>query len=200
MELIVISNPAPVIDEPMLINNLFMADLQCFHIRKPESDVQTIRELINGIAPRFYNRIALHQFHEIAADYGIKRLHYTERAREASSAEKWQSQLDDGFTLSTSIHNVSLLQDLTPFDYVFYGPVFDSISKPGYHSKLAADFKLHKTYMKPKVIALGGVELSNLTKLNMMGFDGAAVLGTLWNEPSNAVERLIQLQHEYNDR
>ena len=159
-----------------------------------------VKDLLNGIAPRFYDRIALHQFHEIAADYGIKRLHYTKKEREASGREQWQTQLNDGFTLSTSIHDMLILPGLEAFDYVFYGPVFDSISKPDYQSKLAADFKLVKTDIKPKVIALGGVNLSNLTRLKTMGFDGAAVLGTLWNEPNKAVERLIQLQHEYNDR
>ncbi|MEB0261980.1 MULTISPECIES: thiamine phosphate synthase [unclassified Mucilaginibacter] len=199
MELIVISNPTPLIDEPILINNLFMAGLKCFHLRKPESDIRSVKDLLNGIAPRFYERIALHQYHEIAAEYGIKRLHYTEMMREASNSEKWRSQLDDGFRLSTSIHDVSLLHDLMNFDYVFYGPVFDSISKPGYQSTLDADFKLDKANIKPKVIALGGVEISNLTKLKMMGFDGAAVLGTLWNEPNKAVECFIQLKENLPD-
>jgi thiamine-phosphate pyrophosphorylase len=194
MELIVISNPTPFADESMLINNLFAAGLKCFHLRKPESDIQSIKDLLNGIAPGFYERIAIHQFHEIAADYGIKRLHYTERVREGSSTKKWQSQLDDGFTLSTSIHDISILHSLPHFEYVFYGPVFDSISKPGYQSKLTADFKLDKTNIKPKVIALGGVKRSNLKKLKTMGFDGAAVLGTLWNESDKVLKRFRQLK------
>jgi len=194
MELIVISNPTAVADESTLINKLFMAGLKCFHLRKPESDMPTVKRLLKGIVPRFYERIALHQFHEIATDYGIKRLHYTERVREASSTIQWQSKLDDGFTLSTSIHDISRLPALTPFDYVFYGPVFNSISKPGHQSKLAADFKLDKTNIKPRVIALGGVELSNLVKVKAMGFDGVAVLGTLWNDPDKAVEDYINLK------
>jgi thiamine-phosphate pyrophosphorylase len=207
MELIVISNPAAVADESSLINKLFIAGLKYFHLRKPESDVQTVKRLLNAIAPRFYERIALHQFHEIAADYGIKRLHYTERAREASNTIQWQSKLDDGFTLSTSAHDISGLPGLTPFDYVFYGPVFDSVSKPGYQSKLGADFKLDKTNIKSKVIALGGVKLSNLANVKAMCFDGAAVLGTLWNKPDEALERFKQLkkstsinEYECNDR
>ncbi|WP_184549814.1 thiamine phosphate synthase [Mucilaginibacter sp. FT3.2] len=194
MELVVISSPVAIADEPILINNLFHAGLKCFHLRKPEVGIQTVKKLLDGIAPLFYDRIALHLFHEIAADYGLKRLHYTERVREASGTVQWQSQLDEGFTLSASIHDISILPELTHFDYVFYGPVFDSISKPGYQNKLAVDFKLGKTNVKPKVIALGGVEISNLTKIKAMGFDGAAVLGTLWNEPGKAIERYHQLK------
>lgn len=194
MELIVISNPVDIADENSLINNLFMAGLKCFHLRKPESDFRNIRELLNGIAPRFYDRIVLHQFHEMASDFGIKRLHYTELAREASTTAEWQSQLDDGFILTTSIHNITVLPELVHFDYAFYGPVFNSISKPGYPSKLPANFKLDKSNSKPNVIALGGVEVYNLALIKTMGFDGAAVLGTLWTDPEKAIERYHQLK------
>ncbi len=194
MKLIVISNPAPLIDESMLINNLFNAGLQCFHLRKPESDGHSVSALLDRIESRFYDRISLHQFHEMASDYGIKRLHYTEKVRESSGTARWQNLVNDGFTLSTSIHDLSILPGLAVFDYVFYGPVFNSISKPGYRSNLTANFKLEKNNIKPKFIALGGVELSNLIKLKTMRFDGVAVLGTLWTEPLQAVERFKQLK------
>jgi thiamine-phosphate pyrophosphorylase len=195
MELIVISNPVAVADENIIINNLFQAGLKSFHIRKPESDIQSVKELLNGIAPCFYERIALHQFHEMANDFGIHRLHYTESARIQSSPQQWKLQVEKGFILSTSIHDTTLLPELNHFEYAFYGPVFDSISKPGYQSKLSADFKLDKTNRsKPKVIALGGVELSNLLNIKQMGFDGAAVLGTLWNESDKALKRFHQLK------
>ena len=102
MELIVISNPQPVADESIIINKLFQEGLRCFHVRKPESDYPTVKQLLNEIAPRFYDRIALHQFHEMASDFGIKRLHYTTQAYNISHRAKWQSQLDIGFILTTS--------------------------------------------------------------------------------------------------
>jgi thiamine-phosphate pyrophosphorylase len=194
MELIVISSPNPIADESIIINNLFRSGLKYFHIRKPESNIQMVRELINGIAPRYYGRISLHQFHQIAPEYGIKRLHYTESARVGSNQQQLQSKMDDRFTLSTSIHDISILPALLCFDYAFYGPVFNSISKPGYQSKLPVDFKLDKTNIKTRVAALGGVEAYNLMSIKNMGFDGAAVLGMLWNDPSKAQERFHQLK------
>lgn len=199
MKLIVISTPACIVDEPLIINNLFIAGLKYLHLRKPESDSKSVKDLLNGIEPRFYDRISLHQFHEMAVDYGIKRLHYTEKARVASGPTQWQSKLNDGFILSTSIHDISILPGLFAFDYVFYGPIFDSISKKGYKSNLTPDFKLKKNPSNAKVIALGGIKLSNLTKLKAMGFDGAAVLGTLWSEPNKAVECFIQLMKKLPD-
>jgi thiamine-phosphate pyrophosphorylase len=202
MELIVISNPDAVANESIIINNLFNAGLKYFHIRKPNSRIKAIQELISEVSPQFYNRISLHQFHEIAADFGIKGLHYTEQARKQSNVTKWQALADLGYRLSTSIHDIAMLPTLKHFDYVFYGPVYNSISKPGYQSSVPANFKLNKDAIKPKVIALGGIEESNLQTIKVMNFDGAAVLGTLWNEPDNAINsfnKLIENLRKYND-
>jgi thiamine-phosphate pyrophosphorylase len=196
MELIVISNPFVVIEEAKIINKLFRAGLKCFHLRKPESDAQTLRDLLNEIDASFYDRIALHQFHEMAEEFGIKRLHYMELARTKSCLNTMQDQLANGFKLSTSIHDITSLPEVDHFHYVFYSPVFNSISKAGYHSKVSEDFILAREDYKTKVIALGGVQASNLTRIKQMGFDGAAVLGTLWNEPNKAVERFNQLNEQ----
>lgn len=197
MELVVISLPDVVDNESIIINNLFQVGLKYFHIRKPESDIQSVRELIDGIAPQFYNRISLHQFHEIATDYGIKRLHYTERDREESNDEKWALQKAGGYTLSTSVHDITQLPLIPDFEYVFYGPVFNSISKPGYKSTLPVDFKLDKSNIKPKVFALGGVNGFNLIKIGAMGFDGAAILGTIWADPALAISNFRALNEVY---
>ena len=194
MELIVISNPVPIVDECVLINNLFIAGLSCLHIRKPAADVKSVRGLINGIAPRFYNRLALHQFHDIAADYGINRLHYTERHRATTSTESRKIWKAKSYVLSTSIHDLTVLPLLIDFDYTFYGPVFNSLSKPGYESVVPPHFQLKKSDSHLKVIALGGITLSNLDKIKTMNFDGAAVLGALWNEPQDAVSTFLQLK------
>ena len=194
MELIVISSPVPVVEESMLLNNLFIAGLQCLHIRKPGADVKSVRGLINGIAPRFYHRLVLHQFHEIAADYGINRLHYTEQYRAATSAESRSVLKAKNYVLSTSIHDLTTLPLLQDFDYTFYGPVFNSLSKPGYESVVPAHFKLEKSDSPIQVFAIGGVTLSGLAKIKTMNFDGAAVLGAIWNEPHDAVSAFVQLK------
>jgi thiamine-phosphate pyrophosphorylase len=107
-----------------------------------------------------------------------------------------RKQQADGFTLSTSIHDIPSLPRVEHFNYVFYSPVFNSISKPGYNSKVSEDLILDKAGYETKVIALGGVQVSNLPRIKRMGFDGAAVLGTLWNEPHRAVERFNQLKEQ----
>jgi thiamine-phosphate pyrophosphorylase len=194
MQLIVISNSKAVANEAAVLNQLFNAGLTCFHLRKPGSCAVKTKELLDGIEPAFYPRIALHQHHELAQAYGIRRLHYTEEARQKTTPETLETQKDNGYKLSTSIHDVQLIPSLAIFNYVFWGPVFPSLSKPGYQSKITEGFRLKKESEKPLVIALGGITPDHLQTVKAMGFDGAGVLGAIWNQPEKALETFTKLQ------
>lgn len=181
VHLIVISTPEPVANEAENINRLMEAGLGLFHLRKPESDLVSVAQLLSEIDPKYYDRIALHQHHGLATEFGLKRLHFTEKHREKASLKALQEIRQKGLITSTSIHDFSLLSSLNHFDYTFFSPVFDSISKQGYSSSLESGFRLEKPVGSPKVFALGGVELKNLSQVKTMKFDGAAVLGAIWN-------------------
>ena len=85
--LIVISNATAVANEARYINAIFDEGLEVLHIRKPEASVDDIRELLEKINSKYYNQIALHQHHEIASEYGIKRWHFTEAKRKEMNNE-----------------------------------------------------------------------------------------------------------------
>ena len=188
--LVVISNPTPIAHEAELINGLFEEGLEVLHLRKPDAQIDEIRSLLKQINAKHYHRIALHQHHEIADDFGIKRLHYTELKRKKEA----HSTLPGG-VLSTSIHEVDEYQALpVVFEYTFFGPVFDSISKSGYTSKISNDFVFPYKIGHPKVIAIGGIDATNIHRVKQMHFSGAAVLGTIWAKPEKSIDRFKILQ------
>lgn len=190
MHLVVISNPVAVPDEHTLINSMFDAGLKRFHLRKPGDTLGEVRRLIQHIEPMYYSGIALHQYHEMAEEFGMKRLHFKEESR---SLKAHRSLLKTkGYSLSTSVHSLSDLHSMEEFDYVFFSPVFDSISKPGYSAVIGQNFKLDKS-IAANVIALGGLNRQNINQVKAMGFAGAAVLGAVWNDPSKAIKNLIEL-------
>ena len=76
MKLIVISNPISISSEAQIINNLFNEGLRYFHLRKPNESMENIERLLAQIHPSFYPNIALHQHHQLASKFGIKRLHF----------------------------------------------------------------------------------------------------------------------------
>ena len=175
--LIVISSPTPITNEASLINQLFDEGLSVFHLRKPESSSQELVLLLQEINPIYYSKIALHSHHYMAKSFGINRLHYTEASRKQLTEMDLQEKKFESI-FSTSVHSISDYESLSNhFEYTFLSPVFDSISKPGYQ---AQSFDLSKK-TEIKLIALGGINETNCCKAFDMGFDGIALLGSVWN-------------------
>lgn len=190
--LIIISHPSFLPNEAVIIQQLFVEGLQCFHLRKPQAGEAEVRQLLNAVPAEYHPRIALHAFHHLADEYDIKRLHFTEAARKARGADLRQKE----YILSTSVHSLQTLQSLsTDFSYAFFGPVFNSISKQNYPGIAGDDFYIHNDQKAVTVIALGGITSENINQVMAMNFDGAAVLGAIWEEPANAVEKFKSFQN-----
>lgn len=186
--LIVITHPDMQDGEAGILNALFALGLPRLHVRKPEAPPAEVRRLLESIEPPYRCRIALHQCHELAGAFGITGLHFTEKNRLAQSRESLEGWKQGGFTISTSLHDPAELETLPHcFDYVFLGPVFDSISKTGYAAALPGRFQLDKRGFPGKVIALGGIHAENVGTVSEMGFDGAALLGSIWQNPEYAI-------------
>ena len=195
MELIVITRPEMMPGEAAIINQLFAHGLARLHVRKPGATEAEFRALLEQIEPHFRGRIALHQHHELANNFGITGLHFTESNRLVQSEETLERLKNNGFIISTSIHDPEALERLSHcFDYAFLGPVFDSISKEGYRSKLPDNFRLEKYGFPNIVLALGGIHAENYKYALEMGFDGAAVLGSIWQNSDNAIAQFALLK------
>ena len=181
--IIVISNPERVADEATVINKLFDAGMELFHLRKPEYTKEELKTLLLKIGSEHYSKIALHQHHELAEEFGIKRLHYAEKKRmELKELKKTDC------VLSTSVHSMKDYKSLSSdFDYAFFGPVFNSISKINYTPVIGDDFNLSGNKTSTKIIAIGGIDEENVIKDFEMGFDGVAEVGAIWQEPKEAV-------------
>lgn len=109
--------------------------------------------------------------------------------------EKLQKQKSEGYQLSTSVHTTAMLRQLPScFAYTFFGPVFNSISKPGYGAAVSADFCLAETEKAVPVIALGGIDADNIALIPKMKFDGAALLGSIWSNSEQAVATFTKLK------
>ena len=138
--LVVISNPEVIEDEAVIINQLFDEGMPLFHLRKPNYSREELTTLLNQIKSEYYSKISLHQYHEMTNDFGINRLHFTEKNRLGTEEDMLQNLKTESI-LSTSVHSVGDYKNLgNTFEYSFFGPVFNSISKEGYHATLENGF------------------------------------------------------------
>lgn len=193
--IIVISSPTPVTNEASLINQLFDEGLSVFHLRKPESSSQELVLLLQEINPIHYSKIALHSHHYMAKSFGINRLHFNEVSRKQLIEDALETYKAEGVTLSTSIHSTDDYNQLPDkIDYAFLSPVFNSISKPNYQAQTFNLKDIHKK-VDTKLIALGGIDEATCVRAIDMGFDGIALLGSIWHsEDKIKTFKIIQSQ------
>jgi thiamine-phosphate pyrophosphorylase len=187
--MIVITNPIPINNEISTIHSLFENGLELLHIRKPDFSEAEIKFFLSKIKLNYRQRLVLHSHHQMALEFGINRIHFTEKTRAETSEENLKDWKVKEFKLSTSIHQIMDFEKLpNVFDYAFFGPVFESISKQNYISNL--DFKKElqqRKNNKTALVALGGITPDNIKTALEYGFDDVALLGNIWNN-NNPIE------------
>lgn len=195
--MIVITSPSAITNEISIIDSLFEEGLSLLHIRKPDFSELEMALFIHQIKLKFRANLVLHSHHELAQDFGINRIHFSEKQRnevfEVSSGKQ---------IISTSVHSIEAFNSLNEnFEYAFVSPVFKSISKENYESKTDLFEALKsRTNFKTKGIALGGIDPENIQKVRKTGFDDVALLGAIWNHknPVNQFKLCQQIAHTYS--
>ena len=170
MELIAITVPYFYPGEARDIADALMENrFKYVHVRKPRCCAEEMRGLLEQIPDGLRDRLSLHDFHELAIEYGIGGIHLN--SRNPFAPDGWEGRL------SRSIHSLEEISGVTE-DYAFISPVFPSISKPGY----SGNFTLEEVsrWLTPGIFALGGVTAEKLPLLEDAGFAGAAMLGAAW--------------------
>ncbi len=179
-KIIVISSPNHKDREARLIQDLVEAGLWRFHLRKPAWSSDELRGLLRAIPEAFQKHIVLHRRPELLEEFPLAGYHLT-------SKESYPEGKIPG-TLSRSFHDLVALRNCNErLDYVFLGPIFDSVSKQGYTaafqpSELRDFFRLRRqvTGHSPMAFALGGIIPDRVRVCLGLGFDGVAALGAIW--------------------
>jgi thiamine-phosphate pyrophosphorylase len=187
--MIVISNPTLIKNEISTINLLFENGMELFHIRKPDFSTAEMKAFLFEIKSDYRHNLVLHSHHQLAVEFGIHRIHFTEKKRNEMSEKNLKKWKEKGFTFSTSIHKMADFKKLSAvFDYAFFGPVFESISKTNYISDIDFEKELkQRNNTKTALIAVGGITSERIKIALKYGFDDVALLGTIWNS-NNPIE------------
>jgi thiamine-phosphate pyrophosphorylase len=189
MKLIVISHPGAVTNEAEHVQRFVNTGLETFHLRKPDSSQEEFEKTLRQTPAVYYRKMVIHNHYRLMVKYNIKGIHLTESfIKNTEPAELNQVILTAHkrkLTVSGSYHSVEALENMAlKLDYVFLGPVYNSISKEGYLAKI--DIEYASAFLQSRrsfeVIAIGGIDESNIRQVRNAGFDGAALLGSVWSD------------------
>lgn len=162
--------PVFVDSEASHIMRLLMSEnFDLVHIRKPDASKDDLRELIDTVDSSLHPRLKIHSHFSLLEEFDLGGVHINSRWPDAP----------DGAVISKSCHSLEELRHADCYAYVTLSPIFDSISKAGYHSRF--DIRTIAPFVRGKrVVALGGVTPDRLHELQSCGFYGAAMLGAAW--------------------
>ncbi|MET6999336.1 thiamine phosphate synthase [Chitinophaga defluvii] len=195
----IITSPERIHEEPKILRELLQAGAGSILLRKPGWSVQEYAALLDSIDPDCYPGIRISQYPELCSKYGLGGVHVGETVRATLTSRQMEYFNRQHWHTSTSIHTPAMIPVLgNIWDTLLLGPVFNSISKPGYSSRIKADTRLDKTGSTARIIALGGVDHTNVHLLRQMHFDGAALLGAIWQQPARAIINYHRIQAIWN--
>jgi len=188
MRVVVVSPADGSADGPSTIEALFLAGLERYHLRKPAWDKQQTSAWLEAMPARWRSRVVLHRHHDVARAYRAS-VHLRD---DGSAALDAPPRVPKGCLVSRSCHDLaSVRRSLGRYDAVFFGPVFPSLSKPGYGPNPNETFgglrrllmTRTKAEQQTEVVAIGGVTSGHLVQCHQLGFDAVAVLGAVWQAP-----------------
>jgi thiamine-phosphate pyrophosphorylase len=178
MDLIIISPEQLVNNEVEIIKSLFNEGLQQFHIRKPTWERESIEEYLMKFSSKERAKMVLHSNYVLAEKYNLKGIQVG-KDRLFESCD-FQNKFEYVGYSAHSFYEINKLKAV--YSNFFLSPIFNSISKMGYHSNFE-EIEIKQFIQNNKdirLIALGGVNHQNIKKVKELGFDKAALLGAIW--------------------
>ena len=181
MKWITITSPEFLSGEATFISKLFLQGLDLLHLRKPEASLEAYKQLLLQIPEQWHSRIVLHEHFELAEEYKLHGIHLNRRCSVVPNAYHG--------SISCSCHTIEeVITQKDSKNYVFLSPIFDSISKVGYHAAFSPTSLKQaavENVIDEKVIALGGITANNIPLVKEWHFSGVALLGDIWKRMSD---------------
>lgn len=173
MDLIVITSPEPVPEESRIIREIIEAGAWKIHLRKPTLDLNGIEKLLDQIPAALHKQLVTYD--HLIPDAEIGGIHFRKGMAQNAQIEELKAR---GICTSTSVHSFEEVFQEEDYDYLLIGPLFRSLSKPGYGpGPLGSPINSNV-----RLFALGGIDEKNIAALDQKIFSGAAILGAIWQD------------------
>lgn len=192
MKVIIITYPTPQANEVEVIKEALDIGAYKVHLRRPQWSCDETRKLLDQLPDTVLHHIVLHDYHQLIHEYPISGLHYNQR----NPLPKDFPNHNTKYSKSLSCHSLQEIRiNKEHLDYLFLSPIFNSISKPSYHTGYTLEElqNASQDIIDHKVFALGGINKERLPIISTIPFGGVALLGAFWESvPQGNYRSLLQ--------
>ena len=204
MNIVLISPPGERPDEVATVESMFATGLERYHLRKPGWRSAQVALWLESMPARWRERVVLHSHAHLAPRFRVGGIHFRD---DGEAPDDPAPRVPRGCLTSRSCHDVATVKAaLGRYHSVFFSPVFRSLSKPEHGpapgqvlDDLRAVLEARSRAQKgTQVFALGGVTAQRVHGCRLLGFDGTAILGAVWNA-ADPVAAFLQF-HSANGR
>lgn len=163
------------------------ARIELLQIREKKLNTRTLFDLATqaaGITRGSSTHLLINDRADVAAGAGADGVHLTS---DSIPVESVRSALGPDFVIGASTHSAdeAAAARMSGADFVVFGPVFETLSKPIYGEPLGIRALSHVVSTVPgfPVLALGGLEVDNVTECAQAGAAGVAAI-TMFTDPT----------------
>ncbi|MCU0433071.1 MAG: thiamine phosphate synthase [Bacteroidia bacterium] len=197
MNLILITNPENISQEPQVVTALFEHGLERLHLRKPGMSTVEMRKYLDAIPKHFHKHIIIHSHHRLALSYGVGGIHLTRvhRRRKLSNwiRLRWIKSRRSQLIVTASYHKLNhIYTDKGRYNYVLLGPIFERQAGKFGNGFNAVSLQTALKKNAVKVVARGGVSPENMSQILQLGFAGMAFQHLIW-KAADPVKEFLHL-------
>ena len=177
MKLSVISLEYIFPEEAEVLCHFFETGIEYFVMRKPQNLEKEIVRMINRIPQKYHNQIIVQDRFSLVKQFNFNGILLSKKN---PKAPVWEKQ----FSKSISCSRIDDMIKYQNFHHIFFGPIFDSISKkvkPAFGETALIEAK-ERNIINDKVIGVGGIDKKTIPEAKKFGFEHIAVLGSLWKD------------------
>lgn len=166
------------------------------HIREKQQPPEQRREWANKLHQSGVpsDRIVVNGVHEVGQGEGFAGVHWGQADFSQSTISI--ADMQKRIRIGVSVHSVAEAKaaEQQGVDYVFFGHIYDSNSKPGIQPRGLKQLAEVCATVNVPVIAIGGIGVEHVHDLRRAGARGIAVISQIWGSkhPKQAVRLLKQ--------
>ena len=168
------------------------AGVHLIQVREPELDGGALRELVTACLAAVRDtaaRVVVNERLDVALAAGAHGVHLR---GDSVPASRVRARCPRPFLVGRSVHTVDEAREADPsaLDYLVFGTVFATSSKPGREAAGLETLAAAVGVTALPVLAVGGVTLDTMPGVMRAGAAGAAAIGLFTRDVTNVAQRL----------